>query len=548
MTQANTLEVEAKFAILEPTRADYLCNTPTLTAAFGLTTAKTVSHGDVYVDTPAYRLLRSGYALRVRQTDKGPLLTLKALPLSDMSHIHRRVELEAPLAEGATLADLAQWPNQIREFVTGVLGADPNLQPLCRLQQTRHKRLVAVRNGKIKSDNAPFAELSIDQVTVFLPDEPSDGSAAASTEGLVTFWEAEAELLPGQDESLLATLADKLRRLRNLRPNLASKLERALAETSHCLLINGQLITQIEPELPTADACRLIWQRQLMRMVLNEAGVRHSHDPEYVHDMRVAVRRARVALRLFAPYFRRKPLRKFGPLLRKTGRKLGAVRDLDVAIAKLHKHQKKKAGEPAVEFADLLAHWQQRHTEAFTDLLTWLDSAEYADFLQDFARFCRTAGKGAKRRHGADEPPEPCEVRHVLPSMLLQRFERVRAYETLFGQEQEPPAPTLHQLRIECKFLRYNLEFVQHLLGPAGGRLIKNLKELQEHLGDLNDAVVSTQMLGSVPAELANQSLQHYLAGQQSLRSELSAAVGPSLENFVNLENRRLLLQALARI
>lgn len=46
----------------------------------------------------------------------------------------------------------------------------------------------------------------------------------------------------------------------------------------------------------------------------------------------------------------------------------------------------------------------------------------------------------------------------------------------------------MHQLRIACKYLRYNLEFVRDLLGARAGALISDLRRLQDDLGDLNDA------------------------------------------------------------
>ena len=54
---------------------------------------------------------------------------------------------------------------------------------------------------------------------------------------------------------------------------------------------------------------------------------------------------------------------------------------------------------------------------------------------------------------------------------------------------------TLHALRIDCKYLRYNLEFLRHLLGAEGEQLIAPLIALQDVLGELNDAVVSQQLL-----------------------------------------------------
>jgi hypothetical protein len=93
----------------------------------------------------------------------------------------------------------------------------------------------------------------------------------------------------------------------------------------------------LRSDMTMAEACRMIFREQLTKMLLNEAGVRTSSDIEYVHKMRVATRRARVAERLYRGFFRKKRMRRFAHNLRKTGRLLGAVRDLDVALERLHK-------------------------------------------------------------------------------------------------------------------------------------------------------------------------------------------------------------------
>ena len=48
---------------------------------------------------------------------------------------------------------------------------------------------------------------------------------------------------------------------------------------------------------------------QQMALLLNEAGIRFSSDPEYVHDARVAIRRARAAARIYRGYFKPKAIR-----------------------------------------------------------------------------------------------------------------------------------------------------------------------------------------------------------------------------------------------
>jgi CHAD domain-containing protein len=59
----------------------------------------------------------------------------------------------------------------------------------------------------------------------------------------------------------------------------------------------------------------------------------------------------------------------------------------------------------------------------------------------------------------------------------------------------ETPLPRFHGLRKGCKGLRYTLEFFEDVLGPGARPLIKKVKGLQDHLGDLQDAVVTSGVL-----------------------------------------------------
>jgi CHAD domain-containing protein len=57
------------------------------------------------------------------------------------------------------------------------------------------------------------------------------------------------------------------------------------------------------------------------------------------------------------------------------------------------------------------------------------------------------------------------------------------------------PLERLHRLRIASKGLRYTLEYFQEVLGPEAKEAIKEIKGLQDHLGDLQDAVVASNLL-----------------------------------------------------
>jgi CHAD domain-containing protein len=68
----------------------------------------------------------------------------------------------------------------------------------------------------------------------------------------------------------------------------------------------------------------------------------------------------------------------------------------------------------------------------------------------------------------------------------------VRAYDKIIPNA---VIEQLHALRIEFKKLRYTLEFFREVLGTQSKEVIDDLKTLQDHLGDLNDANVACQIL-----------------------------------------------------
>ena len=106
-------------------------------------------------------------------------------------------------------------------------------------------------------------------------------------------------------------------------------------------------------------------------------------------------------------------------------------------------------------------------------------------------------------------------------------------------------------LRIDCKYLRYNLEFFAHLLGRNAAILIKRLKHLQDVLGELNDAVVGEAMLvrqQEEAEESATTGLARKLERQRALIDRLEA-VGPNgLDAFTGKDTRKRLARAVARL
>jgi len=78
----------------------------------------------------------------------------------------------------------------------------------------------------------------------------------------------------------------------------------------------------------------------------------------------------------------------------------------------------------------------------------------------------------------------------------------VRAFDSVI---ENASLEQLHALRIEFKKLRYTVEFFREVLGEQSQQVISDLKTIQDHLGDLNDAQVAIKILRDFLSEWDNQ-------------------------------------------
>ncbi len=470
-----SMEIEAKFVLPAAEDAWRLARAESL-AGFPLGPANTETVRDAYFDTPDRRLLAAGYALRLRRQHDGTLITAKSVEAAD-SAIHQREELEE-LAPDAS-PDPETWPaGPARDLVLRVTGGEP-LAPLFQLKQQRTTRPVLL-------DRACIAKLSIDKVRV------RAGSKRQA------YRELEIELTGDGTEEQLQAMANVLGAEWGFKPSTQSKFERALALLQQQPAAGQAQVTEAPSPIAPDDsmsraACKAI-QVQLERIESKEQGTRAGEDPEELHDMRVATRRLRAATRVFRPFLDPQRLKPAVKRLRRAGRLLGAVRDLDVFAVKTRHYLDSLPPERQSELAPLLQAWEVEHDRARRRLEKYLDGKKYARFketLGDLLEDCR-ADQG--QPFSAQGEPLPFRVRTVLPGVLFDRWAAVQAYlEPLSAPD--APLKRYHRLRIAAKRLRYTLEFFEDALGPETEMLIERLKRLQDHLGDLQDAVVTTGLL-----------------------------------------------------
>jgi CHAD domain-containing protein len=309
----------------------------------------------------------------------------------------------------------------------------------------------------------------------------------------------------------------------------------------------------ILPDDPMAEAGRKVIYVHFTRMLANEAGTRLGEDPEALHDMRVATRRMRAAFALFEPYFEPKVMAPFAKGLRRTGRTLGAVRDLDVLLDKAVAYGAALPPENAGALEPLLVHWRTRREVARRQMLEYLDSPTYRRFADDFEVFLLSPGAGAVPPP-ADEI-KPYQVRHLVPRLVLGRYEAVRAYEVVM-----PGAPliTHHMLRIDCKRLRYALEFFRGVLGTEAPALIKQVTAMQDLLGELQDAHVAEALLEEFLGHYRRKhkrepgsniaGVQGYLEAQRAIQGQLLGQFPEPWAALIGPDFRRALVLTLAAL
>ncbi len=254
---------------------------------------------------------------------------------------------------------------------------------------------------------------------------------------------------------------------------------------------SSKFVADLDPRQSSLSAAAEIGRLLLTTMQRNEDGLKADLDTEFLHDFRVAVRRTRSALTHFKGVFDPESLVPFRDQLRDLGRLTGPLRDLDVYLLDEDRYRALLPADLRHGLDPLFDRLRQERASELRRLRRALGSAGYRRFTGQWGAFL------------ANPPAGPAAARPVgdlVRDRLRRRHRRVLRDGRAIGEASPPEA--LHALRIECKKLRYLLEFSASLF-PAGqvDVLIKHLKGLQDNLGEFNDLSVQHRRLrGSLDA------------------------------------------------
>jgi CHAD domain-containing protein len=277
----------------------------------------------------------------------------------------------------------------------------------------------------------------------------------------------------------VAGFVDGMRGSLGLRPTETSKFGAGLAVAGLSPTVAPDFgPTEVDDSMSANEVAFAILRRHFSTMLAHEPAVRLGEDPEELHDMRVATRRLRAALKLYKEALPKRAER-YERDLRFFAGALGDVRDLDVHLERLA-GEASKNGEVLNEVFVAL---EERRTEARRHMLETLNSNRYERFVASFS--------GTLRRGRSPSPPG--RILEVAPDLVRRRYKKVRKdARALTG---DSPPEDFHDLRKKGKRLRYALEPLQGLYGKPAEGMVELLKAVQDDLGDHQDLIVAAALM-----------------------------------------------------
>lgn len=260
-----------------------------------------------------------------------------------------------------------------------------------------------------------------------------------------------------------------------------------------------------------AFALELI-QRQIRTLGKLQAEVLADRDPEPLHQLRVSLRRLRTALAQFAPALVL-PAGVHERRIASVARRTGLCRDLDVLKHRLRTELLPRLPEDEQHaLKRAMKRLEEDRAQAFTTLEEALNGSRYLKLLARLSRWQKQPSYTA------------LGLQPLLPWLSDWQAPFTAALFLHPGWlEEDPTAETLHDLRKCIKRARYSLENLKTWCQPPLQNWVEDLRQAQDHLGDLHDLQILQRSLREseslwkpsrmpvLQTELENQQRLHWL-------------------------------------
>lgn len=432
-----------------------------------------------YHDTPDLRLARAGATILYRGDD-GWVVTLGRATSDDPEHPPREHRFEG---------EAGQPPAAALDLVRAIVRTS-KVSPVARLRTRRRPVELHDTSGKT------LGEVVDDEVTVL-----AGGRVAAR------FREVELEVDDAAPEGLVEALHARLRAAGAGPPDPSPQIVRALGWRA--LEPPDVAVTHRLAPSPTAgEVIRNALAASVARLIAHDPGVRLGDDPEDVHQARVATRRLRSDLRTFHDLLDADWTQSLRRDLKGIAHELGEVRDTEVLLDRLRTHaeQLPAADRPAAR--KIIQRLLERWDEARAELRDALAGTRYAELLD---RLVEAA------REPALLPEAGGPAAELLPPLARKPWEKLAA--TVDELPDDPSGEQLHEVRIRAKRCRYAAEAVAPAIGKRARAFAKAIADLQDVLGEHQDAVVAEAWLRDVASTATGREV--FVAGQLASHERL---------------------------
>jgi CHAD domain-containing protein len=266
----------------------------------------------------------------------------------------------------------------------------------------------------------------------------------------------------------------------------------------------------LDPGMKSIEAIAHIYRFLLKNIQWNRQGIIDDIDTEFLHDLRVAVRRTRSALVLVKDVLDPEISRRFKKEFKYIGQITGPVRDFDVYLLSRDSYTARLPERLRQGMDYFFEDIKARRRREQRKLVRALKGERYQQILTDWKQLLASENKLPAGENGNVPIATPAG------KIIHKRFRKVLRDGTKIHKN--TPDRDLHCLRIECKKLRYSLEFFSSLYNQEQMKqLIRQLKILQNNLGDFNDLSVQQRMLADYLTQIRPRTVKS---------RELAASIG----------------------
>jgi len=456
-------EIELKLEV--PAHSFYRLARSSLLRAARKKSSKPATLVSVYFDTDKLKLRNKGLSLRVRRIGRRHVQTIKR-ESGESAALFARDEWEHPISGRQPDLDVAQ------DAALGPVFGKKMRRGLKPIFETRVRRTVYPIQSGVSE-----IELTVDKGKV---------EAGRQSSPLC---EVELELKRGESAELFK-LARMLAEEVPVQLAVKSKAERGYT------LIAGEAPQAVKaapvaltPDRSRQAAFQAIARACLRQLVANQPATLGG-DPEGLHQMRVALRRLRAAVSLFADMLVDPQTEEMKTQFKWITQELGPARELDVFIQRVVRPVTDgKPNGPGV--AVLAKDLQRRREEAFARACGAVESTRFRSLVLDTACWIE-AGDWTRNPDDFNRLLREQPIVGAAADELGRRWKKILKAG---AQLDELDPQRRHKMRIQAKKLRYASEFFGGAFpGKKAMRrrkgFVAGLEKLQDALGDLNDIAV----------------------------------------------------------